>query len=71
MRTDYYDFVEDNLRRIKKGMYFDLSLTPYDSDFVDRMIQFYESEEEYEKCKYLLEFKNKRFNHKFGYKNIA
>lgn len=67
----YYEYVEDNLRRIKKGMYFDLSLTPYDSDFIDRMIEFYEESEEYEKCKYLLDFKKKRFNHKYGYKNLV
>lgn len=70
MKEDYYDFVEDNLRRIKKGMYFDLALNPYDEDFIERMIEFYEKSEEYEKCKYLLDFKNKRFNHNYGYKNI-
>lgn len=70
MKEDYYDFVEDNLRRIKKGMYFDLSMNPYDSEFIDRMITFYEEEEEYEKCKFLLEFKKKRFNHSYGYKNV-
>jgi DNA-binding SARP family transcriptional activator len=51
-------------------MYFDLALNPYDEDFIERMIEFYEKSEEYEKCKYLLDFKNKRFNHNYGYKNI-
>lgn len=67
----YYEFVEDSLDRIKKGMYFDLSLTPYDSEFIDRMIIFYEESEEYEKCQYLLSFKKKRFSHKYGYKNLV
>tara|TARA_B110000858_G_C17423299_1_gene302107 strand:+ start:75 stop:287 length:213 start_codon:yes stop_codon:yes gene_type:complete len=67
----YYEFVEDNLNRIKKGMYFDLALNPFDSDFIDRMIEFYEESEEYEKCQYLLVFKKKRFNHKYGYKNLV
>lgn len=71
MIDDYYDFVEDNLRRIKKGIYFDLTLTPYDSDFIQRMIEFYEEQEEYEKCKYLLDFSNKRFSHRYGYKNLV
>lgn len=67
---NYYGYVETSLNRIKEGMYFDMDLTPYNEEFIDRMIYFYESEEEYEKCKYLLDFKKKRFNHRHGYKNL-
>jgi len=65
----YYEYVEDSLSRIQKGMYFDLDLTPYDEDFIERMIDFYITEEEYEKCQYLKDFKEKRFSHSYRYKN--
>lgn len=67
--NNYYDFVEDSLKRIQKGIHFDIDYTPYDVDFIDRMIDFYVDCEEYEKCQYLLDFKTKRFSHSYGYKN--
>lgn len=63
----YDRLMRDVLNRIKSGKKYDINFKPYDMDMINNMIKYFEEIEEYENCKTLLDFSNKRFNHEINY----
>jgi hypothetical protein len=64
----YEYLMRDGLDRIKSGKNYDANFKPYDKEFIDKMISFFEEREEYENCETLVNFKNIRFDHNLNYK---
>jgi len=63
-----YGYLMNNtFERISLGKYYDSNLKPYDKDFIDRIIFYFEGIEEFEKCKILLDFSKERFDHEKNY----
>lgn len=60
--------MEETFERINQKKHFDKNLTPYKKDFLLKTLEFFEKEEEYEKCKIINDFIKDRFNHDVGYK---
>jgi hypothetical protein len=54
--------------RIKQNKPFDKNLKPYNKDIVEKIINYFISTEEYEKCEVLNNFLKIRFNHEISYK---
>ena len=59
MDTDY--------NRIKNGKRLNLVNKPYDLEFINNMIIFYENSEEYEKYSTIIELKNSILDHENNY----
>jgi hypothetical protein len=53
--------------RLKEDKMYDLDLKPYSLDLINKVLKFYEENEEYEKCLIILDKSNKRFNHSNNY----
>lgn len=53
--------------RIKSGLYFSEDLKTYTELEIDSCIRQFIEDEEYEKCVYLRNFKEFRFNHEIGF----
>jgi hypothetical protein len=63
-----YDYLINNsFSRIKNNKPFDEKLKPYTIEFIDEMLLYFKTKEEYEKCQFLLDFKEK-LNHENGFK---
>jgi len=62
--------METNFKRIKEGKYLDINKKPYDIKLIDNMINFFEEDEEYEKCGIILDFRNKILDHENNYYSI-
>ena len=63
-----YDFLINNsFNRIISGKPYDERLKPYPLDFIEEMISYFKSKEEYEKCQILLKIKE-TFDHENGFK---
>ena len=56
-----------NFNKIKDGEYLNLNKKPFDIKQVDKMILFFEEEEEYEKCEILFNFRSKILDHENNY----
>ena len=56
--------------RINLGKYYDLDFKPYEKEFIEKVIFYFEDIEEYEKCKILLDFSKERFNHENNYQLV-
>lgn len=41
---------ESIMYRLKRGIYFDANLVPYDKKFLDKILEFYQEKEMYENC---------------------
>lgn len=68
MTLHSYDYLMNiDFKRIKDGKLYDLSLKTYTQETVRKMIKYFETKEEYEKCEVLLKFEKKRFNHEENY----
>ncbi len=63
----YDTLINSNFQRIKEGKHYDENFILYDQKFIDEMIFYYQNREEYERCQYLVNYKEKRFNHKKNY----
>jgi len=59
--------METNYKRIKSGKFLDINKKPYNVNIVDKMISYFEDNEEYEKCQILIEFKNNILDHENNY----
>lgn len=44
------DIFESIMCRLKRGIYFDVNLVPYDKEFLNKVLVFYQEEEMYENC---------------------
>lgn len=66
MRSYEY-LMRESLNRIKDGKNYDVNFKPYSREFIDKMILYFESKEEYENCKTLVDFLNIRFDHNLNY----
>lgn len=63
-----YDYLmRESFNRIKSGKNYDVNFKPYDREFINKMILYFENKEEYENCKTLVDFSNIRFDHKLNY----
>lgn len=62
-----YNF-NTNFKRIESGKKLDVANKPYSIEYLDNMIFHFEEKEEYEKCSFILEFKNEMLNHDKQYK---
>ena len=63
-----YDYLMNiDFKRIKENKLYDLGLRPYTQETLKKMIKYFETREEYEKCEILLNFQKKRFNHEENY----
>lgn len=60
---------EEVYQDIKSGRYFTKELKIYSELEIDSCIRQFIEDEEYEKCVYLRNFKEYRFNHQNGYHN--
>ena len=67
VKSGYDYLMTESYKRIVSGKPYDVNFKPYTGDFIDKLIRFFESEEEYEKCKTLQDFKNIKLNHELGY----
>jgi len=56
--------------RIRSGILHDNDLKPYSKEFMVKLLNFYESKEEYEKCQTLKEIIDKRFIHENAFEKI-
>ena len=66
-----YDYLmQDVMTRIEKGKHYDDNFKSYSEDFIRKVINYFESKEEYEKCKTLIDFINIRYNHDLNYNII-
>ena len=55
--------VDSIYKRIESGLLFDNNLRPYSKEFLDKLLKFYESNENYEKCALIRNIINDRFTH--------
>jgi len=63
-----YDYLmNSNYERINKGKCYDINFKAYENKLVEKMIEYFEQREEYEKCKVLLDFSKERFDHEKNY----
>ena len=53
--------MDTNYERILNGKKLDLTSKPYNIKFIEKMINFYEEKEEYEKCNVLKKLMNKHY----------
>ena len=53
--------------RVSQNKPFDLNLKPYKESQIKDVLSYFEEREDYEKCKVLYDFINKRFNHVTNY----
>lgn len=60
LMNDCYD-------RILSGNPLNNNYKPYTKKFLLKVKDYFEGREEYEKCKTLTDFINKRFDHEYGY----
>jgi hypothetical protein len=64
-----YDYLMNStLLRIESGKNFDERFKPYPEKFIKKIILYFESKEEFEKCQTLQNFINIRFNHDLNFK---
>jgi len=63
----YDNLINSNFQRIQNGKHFDEKFKLYDQKFLNEMIFYYQSREEYEKCQFILNYINMRFDHKKNY----
>jgi hypothetical protein len=54
--------------RIMSGKPYSKSLKLYSKKYMMNVVKLLEEDEEYEKCRILLEYINNRFNHELNYK---
>lgn len=66
----YDQLMINNFNRIKTGLYFDDNYQPYSKDFLNEMIEYFLSKENYESCQILKELIDRRFNHDNGYNTL-
>lgn len=66
----YNYLMNSSYDRINEGKFYNKNFKPYEKDFIKEMISYFENLEEYEKCKILLDFFNKRFNHENNYQLV-
>jgi hypothetical protein len=59
--------MDTNYERILNGKKLDLTSRPYNIKFIDKMINFYEEKEEYEKCEVIHSFKKELLDHENNY----
>lgn len=60
---------EDDYNRIISGKRLNLLNRPYPISYIDKMISYYEDNEEYEKCTEILKIREDLINHEKGYSN--
>lgn len=60
---------DEIFERIKTGYPFDKQLNPYTKTEIELVIQHLIKDEEYEKCQFLKEFIEKKFDHSKNYKS--
>ena len=59
--------MQTNYERILSGKNLDINNRPYNIKLIDNMINFFEEEEEYEKCHNLIKFKQAVLDHENNY----
>lgn len=59
--------IESNYKRIKSGKHLDINKKPYNMSIINKMLNFFQEQEEYEKCQVLKDFKNKILDHENNY----
>jgi hypothetical protein len=63
----YDNLIISSFSRIKNGFYFDENYHPYTREFLNSMVDYFLSFEDYESCHILKELIDRRFNHENGY----
>lgn len=61
-------YIEANFNRIKNGNRLDTRHRPFEIEYLNDMIDFYEQAEEYEKCEIISIYKNNILDHENNYK---
>ena len=59
--VDY--LMNNSYKRISSGKDFDENLKPYTKYFIKDILEYFESNEDYEKCQLLVKYIEKRFDH--------
>ena len=55
--------------RLTQGIYYDNSLKLYSKEFFNKVLNYFEQNEDYEKCSILRDLIIKRFDHENNFKN--
>jgi hypothetical protein len=56
-------FMYEIYNRLSENKPFDNKLKPYKESKIKEVLEYFEQQEDYEKCKIISDFLNKRFNH--------
>jgi hypothetical protein len=56
-------------QRVSSGIYYDSELKLYSNEFLTKVLNYFESKEDYEKCSILRDLISTRFNHELNFKN--
>jgi len=67
VKNGYSYIMNESFNRIKSGKPYDVNFKPYTKEFINKLLSFFEEEEEYEKCKTLCDYINIKLNHELGY----
>ncbi len=54
--------------RVSSGIYYDINLKIYSKEFLTKVLNYFESKEEYEKCSILRDLISKRYDHELNFK---
>lgn len=67
MSNGYSYIMNECYNRISYGKPYDVNFKPYTKVFLEKVISYFEGEEEYEKCKTLIDFIDIKMDHENGY----
>lgn len=56
-----------NYQKILSNKKLDITLKPFTSDYLNKMINYFADSEQYEKCKVVKDFKDRMLNHEINY----
>ncbi len=62
--------IDIEFNRIKENKELSSNNIPYTTDYILRLIQYFELIEEYEKCQILLKYKNRKIEHDSRFCNL-
>lgn len=64
----YDQLLVDSFDRIMGGKHFDSNYQPYTREFLEKMREYFQDREEYEKCQFIKSVIDLRFDHDLGFK---
>ena len=69
LRLHSYNLLMNSIYdRVSTGIYYDINLKIYSREFLTKVLNYFESNEEYEKCSTLRDLISKRYDHELNFK---